>query len=95
MAEDRVSVRLIVRGRVQGVGYRAWAQREAWAAGLDGWARNRSDGSVEALVCGAPERARAFIEKAWRGPPAARVTAIEEIRAEAPPEPGFRILPTV
>ncbi|MBB5517758.1 acylphosphatase [Amphiplicatus metriothermophilus] len=95
MAEDRVSVRLVIRGRVQGVGYRAWVGREARAGGLDGWARNRADGSVEALVSGAPERTRAFIEKAWRGPPAARVTAIDQTLAEAPVEPGFRILPTV
>lgn len=95
MVEGRVSIRLIIRGRVQGVGYRAWARREAWAAGLDGWARNRADGSVEALVSGAPERARAFIEKARRGPPAARVTSVEETPAAAPSEPGFRILPTV
>ena len=44
-----------ITGRVQGVGYRAWFEREATARGLTGWVRNRIDGSVEATACGAPE----------------------------------------
>lgn len=49
MADAR---RLTVRGRVQGVGFRAWTVREAKALGLDGWVRNRRDGTVEVLACG-------------------------------------------
>jgi acylphosphatase len=50
------TVRLRITGRVQGVGYRFWATRTAASLGLRGWVRNRTDGGVEALVMGAPER---------------------------------------
>jgi len=65
--------RLVVTGRVQGVFYRDWAVEQARLLGLNGWVRNRTDGSVEALVSGAPEMVGAIIERARRGPPAARV----------------------
>ena len=47
------TVRVVVTGMVQGVGYRAWTEEQALALGLDGWVRNRRDGSVEAIVAGA------------------------------------------
>lgn len=65
--------RLVVTGRVQGVFFRDWTVEQARGLGLDGWVRNRADGSVEALVAGAPEMVEAMIERARRGPPAARV----------------------
>ena len=49
------TVRLRITGRVQGVGYRLWVTRTAASLGVRGWVRNRTDGSVEALVTGAPE----------------------------------------
>ena len=67
---------LIVTGRVQGVGYRQWMCNEALALGLTGWVRNRADGSVEAVVDGAGEPLRLMIERAHRGPPAAKVAAV-------------------
>lgn len=67
------TVRLRITGRVQGVGYRLWAQRTAERLGLRGWVRNRSDGSVEALVTGPPEAVAAMIEAARQGPVGARV----------------------
>ena len=85
-----------ITGRVQGVGYRVWFEREAAARGLSGWVRNRSDGSVEALVCGVPEALAEIQALARRGPPAALVQAVESAAAqESPPDTGFRCLPTV
>ena len=75
------SVRLRIRGRVQGVGYRDFALREASAAGLAGWVRNRSDGDVEAHVQGARAACDRFIDACREGPRAARVERIEIVRA--------------
>ncbi|HEX6792853.1 MAG TPA: acylphosphatase [Casimicrobiaceae bacterium] len=75
------SVRLSITGRVQGVGYRDFAIRAASAAGLAGWVRNRSDGSVEARVQGAREACDAFVDECVEGPRAGRVERIEVTRA--------------
>lgn len=77
------TVRLFVTGRVQGVGFRAFLIREANALGLDGWARNRADGSVEALATGPAEAVAAFVEAARRGPSASRVDTLREEPADA------------
>lgn len=92
---------IIVRGKVQGVGYRAWIAGEAEARGLAGWARNRKDGTVEAVLSGPDQAVIALIEKCQHGPGMARVSAVEN-------EPGtedmmnlraarekFSVLPTV
>ncbi|MBS3936147.1 MAG: acylphosphatase [Sulfuritalea sp.] len=71
--------RLIITGRVQGVAYRASMMREALRLGVAGWVRNRSDGSVEAMVAGAPEQVAAIMNWARRGPPAA---AVEHVAVE-------------
>jgi acylphosphatase len=81
MSRRRV-VRFFVIGRVQGVGFRAFLIREANARALDGWARNRADGSVEALAAGPEAAIAAFIEAAWRGPSAARVDDLREAPAD-------------
>jgi acylphosphatase len=89
------AVRLIIRGRVQGVGYRAWATDAALARDLRGWVRNRRDGSVEALVIGGRDQIADMIEACRRGPMLARVDAIERNQAEDDGSVGFRELPTV
>ena len=90
---DRIARRLVVEGRVQGVSYRDWTLRKARAFGLDGWVRNRADGSVEILLCG-PERAVAdMIAACRRGPPLARVDGVRVAPAETPAAPGFARLP--
>ena len=69
-------VRLRITGRVQGVGYRAWAIATAALLGVRGWVRNRSDGSVEALVIGEEDAVEAMVEACRQGPFAARVSDI-------------------
>lgn len=68
---------VIVRGRVQGVGYRAWIAGEAEARGLGGWARNRRDGTVEAVLAGPDEAVAALIAKCQHGPGMARVSSVD------------------
>ena len=87
--------RLRIYGRVQGVAYRAWTVATARALGLSGWVRNRSDGSVEALVAGDATDVAALVGRCRRGPPAARVDRIEESDAPAEPLEGFEARPTI
>ncbi|MDB5572376.1 MAG: acylphosphatase [Hyphomicrobiales bacterium] len=70
-------IRAVITGRVQGVGYRAWTQREAVARDLAGWVRNRQDGSVEAVFAGDPDPVAAMAESLLRGPHGSRVTGVE------------------
>jgi acylphosphatase len=73
--------RVVIRGRVQSVGFRAWTEVTALECGLNGWVRNRRDGTVEALFAGAPEAVAAMIEHCRRGPPGARVDAVDQREA--------------
>jgi acylphosphatase len=87
------AVEVSVTGRVQGVGFRAWAAGEARALGLRGWVRNEPDGSVSALLAGASTTVDAMLDILRRGPPAAIVENIRTQPAEAPERAGeFRIL---
>jgi acylphosphatase len=69
---------VMVRGRVQGVGYRAFVDHEARARNLEGWVRNLRDGSVEALFAGPADVVAAMIAACRRGPSPARVDAMQE-----------------
>lgn len=90
---------VMIRGRVQGVGYRDFTERAALSRGLAGWVRNRRDGAVEAVFAGPADVVAAVIEACRRGPPGARVDAIEE-RQGTPGESAMRgheqfaVLPT-
>lgn len=75
--------RVLIRGRVQGVGFRAWTEISAAERGIEGWVRNRRDGSVEALFAGASDAVLAMIELCREGPPGARVEAIDQREAGA------------
>ena len=72
-----LQARLTISGRVQGVGYRDWAKTMGRRLGLTGWVRNRADGSVEALVVGDDTAVGKMIEACRRGPPSARVDAVD------------------
>jgi acylphosphatase len=88
------SVNLRVRGRVQGVGYRAWAIDTARSLGLHGWVRNRADGSVEIQATGDGEAVAAMIAAANDGPPAAQVSELEAVDVSGDDSVGFEALPT-
>jgi acylphosphatase len=74
--------RLVISGRVQGVWYRESMRQEAERLGVTGWVRNLNDGRVEAIVCGSPEKIKATVAWAHKGPPLARVSNIETSPAE-------------
>jgi acylphosphatase len=90
-----------IRGRVQGVGFRAWAEYTALERGLQGWVRNRRDDSVEALFVGPPDAVAAMITACNQGPRGSRVDGIDqrdgtadELKLRRPGE-LFSVLPTV
>ena len=90
-----------IRGRVQGIGYRAWVEYQAMRLDLEGWVRNRRDGSVEALFSGPADVVADMIASCWHGPASAHVDVVRD-------EPGnadglnlrragerFSVLPTM
>lgn len=98
-AAERI-VRLMINGRVQGVGFRAFVEEEAVRRDLRGWVRNRRDGAVEAVVAGPKETLDALIAALRRGPPAAQVDAVDVQEADSTalekllPGEAFSVLPT-
>nr|CAB3467740.1 unnamed protein product [Digitaria exilis] len=95
--KPRKAVRVVVKGRVTGVGFRDWTASTAESLGLAGWVRNRRDGSVEALLSGDPAKIEDMITRRFPvGPPAATVTAVVPSPAEpVDPSAGFEIKFTV
>ena len=89
----KVTRHAIVRGRVQGVGFREYLRREAERLGVTGWVRNRGDGTVEAMVHGSPDDVAQVLNWMRRGPPAARVTDVQASDAVGEFE-TFEHLPT-
>jgi acylphosphatase len=94
MSPPERTVRALVTGRVQGVGYRAWAAGEARQLGLKGWVRNRRDGSVEAMLSGPAETIDRMLTACHEGPPSALVSGVEVSDSAEPVGPDFRVLPT-
>ena len=92
MSREIQTRKYVVRGRVQGVGFRWFVEREARLLGLSGWVRNNSDGSVEVLASGNADQLSQLRSRLKEGPRAARVDNVEE--TEAKPVAGlntFRI----
>lgn len=90
---EPIARRLVVRGRVQGVGYRNYIEYKANQLGIKGWVRNRRDGSVEAVVQGGLAAVAEIIECAKRGPRTAEVATVEIGNAEEEHH-GFVVRPT-
>jgi acylphosphatase len=89
------TVQVMISGRVQGVGYRAWVEDQAIARGLSGWVRNRRDNSVEAVFSGEAAAVEAMIDACRIGPRLAVVDDVAVVDATTDfPRRGFRILST-
>jgi len=90
-----------IQGRVQGVGYRAWVEHQARVHHIEGWVRNRGDGSVEALFAGPADVVSNMVALCRRGPAAARVEAVQDQSANSGAldlryaGERFSVLPTV
>ena len=93
--------RVVVRGRVQGVGYRAWVEYQARRLALSGWVRNRRDGSVEAVFEGEASIVANMVASCRQGPGSARVDDVVDEEANADvlalrrAGEGFSVLPTI
>ena len=95
MSDDITSLKVHVHGFVQGVGFRDFLLMSAQQQKLDGWVRNRSDGSVEALVSGPTKAVEIFVSHATNGPPGAKVSAVDLHNSEPPKEKGFSRRPSL
>ncbi|MCO5568834.1 hypothetical protein L7F22_022535 [Adiantum nelumboides] len=93
-AEEIKTVNVRVKGTVQGVFYRNWTVETARKFGLDGWVRNRRDGSVEAVFAGKPSVVDNMIESCKSGPPAAVITGVNVLPFSSAISPGFEQRPT-
>ena len=94
-------LRIMIGGRVQGVGYRAWVEHEAMLRGLEGWVRNRRNGNVEAVFAGPEDVVTDMVSSCQRGPVSARVDRLAQ-EAVGPdvlrlrhPDEVFSVLPTI
>jgi len=92
---DLTHLRLRIEGFVQSVGYRNFVIAEATRLSLDGWVRNRGDGTVEVLVSGPNAAVEAMVGLCMKGPPGATVRNVELHKAEAPGEKGFKRRPSL
>jgi acylphosphatase len=98
---ERIFVHLTIRGRVQGVGFRAFIEQHALERALDGWVRNREDGTVEAVLAGPAHAVEQVLASCRHGPPGAEIRDVElreEDAAGLVPSSrpaGFYVLPTV
>jgi acylphosphatase len=93
MTDDREAMLASITGKVQGVGFRAWAWTEARELRLSGWVRNEPDGSVTALLIGSRTALAAMVDRLRAGPPGASVTGVVTSEAHLRGEPaGFTIV---
>jgi acylphosphatase len=90
--KDRKQARFyVVRGRVQGVGFRYFVERAAARLSVGGYVRNRADGSVEVLAVGGASQLEKLSQALRKGPPIARVDDVEESEAASEPVTGFQV----
>jgi len=94
MAGPQRTVTVRIEGRVQGVYYRAWTDQTARSLGLDGWVRNREDGSVEAVFSGPADKVAEMLQECAGGPPDAKVTKVTITDEGGVPPSGFKVIAT-
>nr|WP_029014726.1 acylphosphatase [Niveispirillum irakense] len=87
--DERRAVTVRITGKVQGVWYRGWTVEQARRRGLDGWVRNLSDGSVEAVFAGPAPDVDAMLDACWQGPPSAMVINVKVLETEDTGVTGF------
>lgn len=93
--DGKKALRLLIFGRVQGVFFRDWSVKTALSLKLNGWVRNRTDGTVEALIVGNVEAVDTMMKQCWIGPSRAKVDNIEITNAMGIVKDGFEQKPTV
>ena len=91
MPDRQRIVKVVIEGRVQGVGFRYWTEREARHLGLDGWVRNRRDGTVEALFSGPPDAVTEMLVLCEQGPAYSDVSKVLMVQDGGQPPVGFQI----
>ena len=91
-SEETASYQVRIKGRVQGVWFRDWTRGEAVRREVSGWVRNCTDGSVEAVISGSPNRVQEMIKAFETGPPAARVVSVQAEPCGPPNHAGFKRL---
>ncbi|MBN1849039.1 MAG: acylphosphatase [Deltaproteobacteria bacterium] len=77
---ENIRVRLIIKGRVQGVWFRDSTRRQAIMLGVDGWVKNRTDGNVEAVAEGPEDKVEELVKWCHHGPPHAKVAQVDVVR---------------
>ncbi len=92
---DTRTIHVRIEGRVQGVGFRAFVERNAFELSLEGWVRNRRDGSVEAVFQGPPAHVEDMLKRCHQGPAASSVARVELIGEGVGVYHGFEVRPTV
>jgi len=93
--DDLTSLRMRIEGFVQAVGFRNHLIHEAKRLNLDGWVRNRSDGTVEALISGDTKLVESFVASCMKGPEGSLVKNVDLFKAEPPEEKGFHQRPSL
>ncbi|MEP4768380.1 MAG: acylphosphatase [Roseibium sp.] len=94
MTTDPLTVHVLIEGRVQGVGYRAWCVGEAEARNLSGWVRNLSNGAIEAAFTGPADTVVDMLDALWRGPAFARVNLVKDLEPVEPASGAFALRKT-
>ncbi|KAE8692498.1 Acylphosphatase [Hibiscus syriacus] len=89
------TIRVVIKGMVQGVFYRNWTVENATELGLKGWVRNKRAGSVEALFSGSPDSVQEMEQRCRRGPPESMVTGLQVFPSDDDPGTEFEKKPTV
>ncbi|WP_269581624.1 acylphosphatase [Roseibium sp. Sym1] len=94
MTADPLTVHVLIEGRVQGVGYRAWCADEAVARELSGWVKNIPGGAVEAVFSGPSDTVVDMLDALWHGPSLARVNTVTNLDPVSPATGAFEIRAT-